>query len=90
MSFLELLKRRRSIRQYKKETVSKEALEDIVEAGMLSPSGRNIRPWELIVVQKKETLEKMSECRVGAAKMLAGASAAIVLIADPGKTDVWT
>lgn len=85
MSFLDLLKHRRSIRQYKEEAVSKEALEAIVEAGLLSPSGRNIRPWELIVVQKKETLEKMSECRVGSAKMLAGASAAIVVIADPGK-----
>ena len=68
MSFLDLLKHRRSIRQYKEEAVSKEALEAIVEAGLLSPSGRNIRPWELIVVQKKETLEKMSECRVGSAK----------------------
>lgn len=58
MSFLDLLKHRRSIRQYKEEAVSKEALEAIVEAGLLSPSGRNIRPWELIVVQKKETLEK--------------------------------
>ena len=90
MNFLDLLKHRRSIRQYKEEAVSKEALEAIVEAGLLSPSGRNIRPWELIVVQKKETLEKMSECRVGSAKMLAGASAAIVVIADPEKTDVWT
>ena len=80
MNFLDLLKHRRSIRQYKEEAVSKEALEAIVEAGLLSPSGRNIRPWELIVVQKKETLEKMSECRVGSAKMLAGASAAIVVI----------
>jgi nitroreductase len=71
MNFLDLLKHRRSIRQYKEEAVSKEALEAIVEAGLLSPSGRNIRPWELIVVQKKETLEKMSECRVGSAKMLA-------------------
>ena len=58
MNFLDLLKHRRSIRQYKEEAVSKEALEAIVEAGLLSPSGRNIRPWELIVVQKKETLEK--------------------------------
>ena len=82
MNFLDLLKHRRSIRQYKEEAVSKEALEAIVEAGLLSPSGRNIRPWELIVVQKKETLEKMSECRVGSAKMLAGASAAIVVMSN--------
>lgn len=45
MNFLDLLKHRRSIRQYKEEAVSKEALEAIVEAGLLSPSGRNIRPW---------------------------------------------
>lgn len=51
---------------------------------------RSIRPWELIVVQNKDTLQKMSECRVGSAKMLANASAAVVVIANAEKSDVWT
>ena len=43
----------------------------------------------LIVVRNKETLQKMSGSRVGAAKMLENANAAIVVIADESKTDVW-
>ena len=35
MSFLDLLKHRRSIRQYKEEAVSKLAMDAIAEAGMI-------------------------------------------------------
>lgn len=90
MELLEMLEKRRSIRQYTEEEITEEQLQKVLAAGLLAPSGRAIRPWELIAVRDKETLKKMSECRVGAAKMLANASAAIVVIADPGKTDVWT
>ena len=90
MDLLKIFEKRRSIRQYTEEEITEEQLQKVVAAGLLSPSGRAIRPWELVVVRDKETLKKMSECRVGAAKMLANASAAIVVIADPEKTDVWT
>ena len=64
-------------------------LEKVLQAGLLSASGRAIRPWEFVVVREKETLKKMSECRAGAANMLEGADTAIVVVADPEKTDVW-
>ena len=88
MEFLDVLKKRRSIRQYTGEQISEEALQKVVQAGLLSPSSRGRRPWELIVVQDKEMLQKMSECRVGSAKMLANAAAAIVVVADSEKSDV--
>ena len=90
MEFIDMLKKRRSIRQYTKEAVTGEQLQLVINAGLLSPSSRSIRPWELIVVQNKDTLQKMSECRVGSAKMLANASAAVVVIANAEKSDVWT
>ena len=90
MEFLDVLKKRRSIRQYIEEAITEEQLQMVINAGLLSPSSRAIRPWELIVVQNKDTLKKMSECRVGSAKMLANASAAIVVVADEEKSDVWT
>lgn len=65
MEFIDMLKKRRSIRQYTKEAVTGEQLQLVINAGLLSPSSRSIRPWELIVVQNKDTLKKMSECRVG-------------------------
>ena len=89
MSLLEMLQKRNSIRKYTDANISDQDLQTILQAGLLSASGRAARPWEFIVVRNKETLQKMSESRVGAAKMLANANAAIVVIADESKTDVW-
>lgn len=87
---LESMRRRRSVRKYTGEAVPEEILEKVLRAGLLSPSSRAIRPWEFIVVRDRKTLEKMSECRVGAAKMLAYADTAVVVVADGEKQDVWT
>lgn len=90
MELLEVMKNRRSVRKYTQEPVGEERLEKILQAGMLSASSRNRRSWDFIVVQEKETLEKMSKARAQGAKMLEGADCAIVVIADPNITDVWT
>lgn len=50
---------RRSIRQYTDEPVSEEALEMILEAGRLAPSGENAQPWRFIVVKDPETRKKL-------------------------------
>lgn len=88
--FFDLLLRRRSVRRYTDEAVPREQLEQIVRAGLLSPTGRNRREWEFVVVEDRETLEQLATARSGgAAKMLAGAAAAIVVFADSTATDVW-
>ena len=89
MSLLEMLQKRHSIRKYTDADISDQDLQTILQAGLLSASGRAARPWEFIVVRNKKTLQKMSGSRVGAAKMLENANAAIVVIADESKTDVW-
>lgn len=86
-NLMELFLTRRSVRQYTGEKISAESLKKIVSAALLAPSGHSKYPCEFIVVQNAETLEKMSHCRVGAAKMLAGAAAAVVVIADREKSD---
>ena len=90
MELFDVLLNRRSVRQYTGERVPGDKLEKILQAGLLSPSGKSRKPWEFVVVQEKETLRKLSRCREGAAKMLENAGCAIVVFADIGKTDVWT
>lgn len=90
MELLDMLLQRRSVRKYTGEKIPENKLEMILQAGLLSPSGRSRQPWEFVVVQEKETLIKLSECRIGAAKMLENAGCAVVVFADPDKTDVWT
>lgn len=41
MEFSELLKERRSVRKYQEATISKEELEDIINAALLAPSWKN-------------------------------------------------
>ena len=82
---------RRSVRSYTGDPVPMEALNAILEAGMLSPSSRGARPWELIVIRDKQVLIELSSCRQGgAARMLVGADAAIVVVGDGERSDVWT
>ncbi len=86
-SLLELMRDRRSVRSYTDEPVPEGKLEKILQAGLLSPSGKNTRPWEFVVVRDRETLQRMAECRAGAAKMLSDAACAIVVLGDEEKTD---
>ena len=89
--FLKVLQKRRSVRSYSGEPVPMEKLNMILEAGMLAPSSRAIRPHELIVVRHKQKLISLSGCRMGgSARMLAGADLAIVVVGDEEKSDVWT
>ena len=50
MELIEIMKNRRSVRQYTQEAIPEEKLEKILQAGLLSASGRARRPWELITL----------------------------------------
>lgn len=86
-NLLELMINRRSVRKYSSESVTDEQIKTIITAALLGPSGHSKYPCEFIVVKDRDTLEKMSHCRVGVAKMLNNASCAIVTIADKDKAD---
>lgn len=89
MELLEVMQKRRSVRTYTGEAVAEEDVTCILQAGLLSASGKAIRPWEFIVVRNKETLKSMSQCRVAGSKMLEAADCAIVVLGDEEKSDVW-
>ena len=86
---LDAMARRRSLRRYSGEPVPQVLLDRILEAGLRSASGRSRRPWELIVVRDRAMLDDLAECREQGAGMLAGADAAIVVVADPTLADTW-
>ena len=58
--FLRFLRRRRSIRVYKKKTVEIEKLRMILEAGRFAPTGGNRQPLEYTVVRGREILDQAS------------------------------
>ncbi|MGM0686745.1 MAG: nitroreductase family protein [Promethearchaeati archaeon] len=52
--FLELVKKRRSVRRFKPDPIPDEYVDKIIEAARWAPSGFNLQPWEFVVVKEKE------------------------------------
>jgi nitroreductase len=59
--FLELVKTRRSIRQFKSDPVSDCDIDKILEAARWAPSGFNMQPWEFVVVKDRELKDRIVE-----------------------------
>ncbi len=90
MDLLEMMLNRRSVREYTGQHIPGEVLERILQAGLAAPSGRGKQPWDFIVVQRKEALQKLAGCREHGSQMLENADCAIVVVADETEQDVWT
>ena len=88
-SFFELLKTSRSIRKYLTQPVEQEKIDLIIKAALMSPASKRSNPWEFIVVQQNEMLNKLANCRPHGSQLLEGAPLGIMVIADTTKSDVW-
>ena len=55
---------------------------------MAAPSGRDLRPWELIVIQNRSTLDSMA-AELPYAKMLNKAPMAIIVCGDSIRSSYW-
>lgn len=86
---IEELIKRRSCRKFTDKTVEPEKIESVLKAGLLAPSGKNKRPWEFMVIDNREKLEKISKGREHGSAFLADAPVAIAVIANTEATDVW-
>jgi len=53
MSFLQLTKKRYSVRAYKPDPVESEKLKQILEAARMAPTACNLQPFRLIVIHTK-------------------------------------
>ena len=60
-TFIEAMKARRSIRKYKQDEVSREDLNQIIEAGLYAASGKGMQSSIVVAVTNKELRDKLSE-----------------------------
>jgi len=58
---IEIIKTRRSIRNYKEDPVSDEDKKFLIDCARYAPSGMNMQPWSFLVIENKETMHKLSE-----------------------------
>lgn len=79
--YMEVIFTRRSIRKYKEQPVEKEKIEKLLRAAMQAPSAVNQQPWEFMVVEDRDNLDKLSQL-TPYSKMLAHAPLAIIVLAN--------
>jgi len=63
VSFIDIILSRRSIRRYKGESLPKDVLRSILEAGRMAPSANNRQPWKFIVVTDEELKRSLAKGR---------------------------
>lgn len=88
-NFHELLINRRSIRKYTDEPVGADDVRLILEAALMSPSSKSVRPWQFVVVEDKDMLDKLGNCKPNYAASISNAPLAVVVTADIAKSDAW-
>ncbi len=60
-ALLDLIRSRRSIRQYRSKPVPEHMLEQVLEAGRWAPSASNQQPWAFVVVRDKQLVELVAQ-----------------------------
>lgn len=58
---IDIIKTRRSIRNYKEDPVSDEDIKFLIDCARYAPSGMNMQPWSFLVIQNKDMIQKLSE-----------------------------
>jgi len=86
MTFLDLVKKRRSVRKYSARRVPREIVTRCIEAARLAPSACNSQPWYFIVVDDEELKKKLTQAAFSgmySMNLFAGnASAFVVTVRD--------
>jgi nitroreductase len=61
----------------------------LVEALLRSPTSRNAKSWEFVIVDDRELLGKLSKTRAQGSHQMLDAALGIVVCADSARSDVW-
>jgi len=78
---LEAVTARRSVRRFRSDPVSVEAIETVLDAGRWAPSGLNNQPWRFHIVRSAEAREAVARCTVYG-DLLRNAPAAVAVFLD--------
>lgn len=64
MEIIDVIKTRRSVREFERKKVEIDKIEKILEAARWAPSAKNRQPWVFIVVQNEETIKQIASCTI--------------------------
>ena len=89
MDFLDVIDKRHSVRKYADRPVEKEVLDAIVKVAQTAPSSRNSKSSAFMIIEDRDTLDALAQMRDYGSALLSGAQAAIVVMGDESRTDLW-
>ncbi len=81
MDYMEVIRKRRSIRKFKDTPVPQNVIDDILESARLAPSGGNSQNWMFGVVTDKEVIRQLSDI-AGKQEWITTAPLVIAVCAD--------
>ena len=87
--FIDLLRSRRSVRQFQNKPIEQEKIDLLIEAMLRSPSSRGLNPWEFVVVSDPDILNGLATAKPHGASFIRNAPLAFVVCGDPERSDVW-
>ena len=85
----ELLVRRHSIRRYTDEPISAEDVKTILEAALLAPSSKSARSWQFVLVEDRDTMLRLMDCKPAYAVSLKNAPLAVVVTSSPAQSEAY-
>ncbi len=88
-NFSELIMKRRSMRKFTDKELTQDEVVTLLKAALMSPTSKRSNAWQFVVVDDKETLATLANCKEHGAAFLKDAALAIVVTADPLASDVW-
>ncbi|MBU3911195.1 MAG: nitroreductase family protein [Candidatus Omnitrophica bacterium] len=59
MEFFDVIKNRKSVREYSDKKIDRGLIEKIIDAGRMAATARNEQPWEFIATSDKEAMKKI-------------------------------
>lgn len=89
MEFLEVIQKRHSVRKFTGQPVDREIIDTIIDIAQSAPSSKNTKSSAFMVIEDPDTLKALSEMRDRGSAFMAGAAAAIVVMGDSSKADLW-
>lgn len=85
---LDAIHKRASVRDYKPDDVSDEALDEILRAAFHAPTANNARPWHIIVVRDAKKRRRLAGTHQYAG-FCDSAPVVLAFCADPARSSHW-
>lgn len=89
MNFIELVKKRKSVRKYLDKKIPRELIDQCIEAARLAPSACNSQPWSFLVIDNHEMINEIARKSMTGLyslnKFIADAPVVIVVVREKSK-----